>query len=646
MKGTAGLAHMILQQGNRPWNVAVATGGKKRAMFGVGTRGVVQPSDRHAQVAVGGVVQQADMRKQAGPFAGLVKRQVKRLVEIAESGERRCFQLILDRGGGIDPPVRQVGDRMAQGHRLGHHAHLVDLGEITQIDGRDHCAAIAHQFDETFGLQQAQRLAHGHPAGAELGRELLLAQRHAGREGAAHDALAQVRGNAPGLVRSAGPILSGGHAAHEDVSAPASRAGSPRRAAGPVPAGWFDKSGAISYAELQIGSNMENWMTVSRLQHIPGINVDRMGNAADALGDPSILRLENLDTDIPPPAAALRATREAVGADNANSYLPFLGQHALRRAAVARISADTGVSLDPERNCIVSAGGLSGVLNTLLAILEPGDEVIITDPAYAGLLNRIRLAGGVPKLVPLTIVDGGWRLDLEALARARGPRTRAVLTMSPSMPSGIVHTREEWEAICTLVRESDAWLVHDAAMERILYTRQGVLHPLQFEGMAECTVTVGSVSKEYRMIGWRVGWIVGPERVMNDIGLVSLTNVVCQVGIAMPGAAAALTDPDDGVEEAVATWRGRRDLILDELADLPVVRPDGGWSLLLDTQAMGIAPERASALLLERGGIAATAMTGWGEKDQAGRFLRFVFANEPVERLVGLRERLRRAWGT
>lgn len=386
-------------------------------------------------------------------------------------------------------------------------------------------------------------------------------------------------------------------------------------------------------------------MTVSRLRHIPGINVDKMGNAADALGDPDMLRLENLDTDIAPPRAALEATRAAVDADAANSYLPFLGTHALREAAVARIKADTGVAYDPEGECIVSAGGLSGILNVLLAILEPGDEVIITDPAYAGLLNRIRLAGGVPRLVPLKVTEGGWRLDLDALAAARSHKTRAVLTMSPSMPSGIVHDLEEWRAICDLVRQTGAWLVHDAAMERILYTDAPVLHPLQFPDMRERTVTVGSVSKEYRMIGWRVGWIVGPRALMNDVGLVSLSNVVCQVGIGMPGAAAALTTDDDGVAQATARWRARRDLILVELADLPCVRPDGGWSLLIDTAALDLPPERASALLLDKGRIAATAMTGWGAPDQAGRYLRLVFANEPRARLAGIRERFRAAWG-
>lgn len=385
-------------------------------------------------------------------------------------------------------------------------------------------------------------------------------------------------------------------------------------------------------------------MRVSRIAGIPGIGVDRMGNAADALASSEMLRLENLDTDIAPPRVAIEATIKAVTRDDANSYLPFLGIHSLRRAAAARVSAATGIDYDPEAQCIISAGGLSGVLNCLLALIEPGDEVIITDPAYAGLLNRIRLSGGVPKLVPLVVTDGRWRLDLDALRDAVTPKVRMILTMSPSMPSGIVHNREEWQAIAEAAERADAWILHDAAMERILFTGEPVLHPAALNGMADRVITVGSVSKEYRMIGWRVGWIVGPARIMDDIRLVSLSNVVCQVGIAMPGAEAALTAADDGVAAAAAEWKARRDHILAEMQGLPVVAPDGGWSLLIDTVALGMAPEEASQKLFRDGAIAATAMTGWGREDRAGRYLRFVYANEPVSRMADLRARIRKAW--
>lgn len=385
-------------------------------------------------------------------------------------------------------------------------------------------------------------------------------------------------------------------------------------------------------------------MTNSRLANIPGIGVDQMGNAADALASGTMLRLENLDTDIPPPQEAIEATKAAIGTDAANSYLPFLGMHALREAAARRVSTTTGLEYASDEQCIVSAGGLSGILNALLAILEPDDEVIITDPAYAGLINRIYLAGGVPKLIPLIIEDRRWRLDIDALRDAATEKTRAVLTMSPSMPSGIVHTKEEWNEIAAVVRKTDAYVLHDAAMERILFTDTPVIHPASLDGMEDRVITAGSVSKEYRMIGWRCGWVVGPKPIMKDIGLVSLTNVVCQVGIGMQGAAAALNAQDDGVEQATREWQSRRDFLVTEMSDLPVVSPDGGWSLLIDTQSIGLTPEEASKLLFEQGEVAATPMTGWGSPERADRYLRFVYANEPISRLSDIRDRVRKAW--
>lgn len=368
-----------------------------------------------------------------------------------------------------------------------------------------------------------------------------------------------------------------------------------------------------------------------------------MGNAADAAHDPEVLRLENMDTDLPPPQAAILATHQALDNDACNSYLPFLGQDGLRQAAATHVSELSGVSYNWETQCIISAGGTNGILNTLLALIEPGDEVILTDPIYVGLLNRVRIAGGVPRLASLLPGPKGWRLDLDALRKCVSRKTRMLLMASASLPTGAVLNQEEWEAIAELCRAADAWLLYDAAMGRILFDDTPYIHPASLDGMPERTITVGAVTKEYRMIGWRVGWIIGPTSVMNDIGLVSMANVVCQVGIAMPGAAAALTTPDDGVNAAVAEWQARRNVVLQELADLPVIPSNGGWSLLLDLSKLGMNSEEASRLLFEKGKIAATHMTHWGS-ERASAYLRLVYSNEPVDRLRGLRDRVRRAW--
>jgi aspartate/methionine/tyrosine aminotransferase len=385
---------------------------------------------------------------------------------------------------------------------------------------------------------------------------------------------------------------------------------------------------------------------VTRLRDLPGIGVDRMGAAADALAarDPSVLRMENLDTDLRPPAAAIEATRDAIGRDEANSYLPFAGQARLRAAAARRVSEASGVPYEPERNCLVTAGGLNGCLAALLALLDPGDEVILTDPTYVGMINRVRIASGAPVLVPFHWREGRWGLDLDRLRAAVTPKTKALFLMSPSMPSGATLDEAEWDAVARLCREADLWLLYNAAMARILFDGRRPIHPAGLPGMAERTITVGSVSKELRMIGWRVGWVVGPPDVLADVALVAISDVCVPVGIAQPGAAAALESPDSDrdLADAVAEWQRRRDAAVAELEGWPVRTAAGGWSFLLDAGELGMTGAAASERLLERGRVAATPMTHWG-RVHGGQYVRFVFSNEPVERLAGLGERVRRS---
>lgn len=383
-------------------------------------------------------------------------------------------------------------------------------------------------------------------------------------------------------------------------------------------------------------------MSVSRLTHISKIGVEQMGDLADSLKDPEVLRLENLDTDLRPPRSALQFTKNAVDEDAANSYLPFFGLDVMRQAAADLVGRQSGRQYDWKAECLISAGGLSGILNTLLATLEPGDEVLMTDPIYVGLINRVRLAGGVPRLIPLVPTVQGWRLDVMALAELDPKPVRAMVLMSPSMPTGAVFNQEEWQALLEFCRRANCWVIQDAAMERILYDGRSVIHPASFPGMREKVITIGAAAKEYRMIGWRVGWVVGPAEIIADIARVSITNVVCQTGIAMGAVAAAINDPDNGIPSCVAEWQRRRDLILEELHGLTVIPPHGGWSLLLDVSPLGMDSATASRRLLEFGKIAATPMVNWGSA-RSDKYVRFVFANEPVHRLRGIGERVRRA---
>jgi N-succinyldiaminopimelate aminotransferase len=381
----------------------------------------------------------------------------------------------------------------------------------------------------------------------------------------------------------------------------------------------------------------------TRLKHITGIGVDRMGSLADSSAK-DFLRLENLDTDIPPDTEAVARTREAASRDSDNSYLPFIGQRHLRDVVARHVSAVSGVSYSGELNCIISAGGLSGILNVLLATVDIGDEVIVTDPTYIGLVNRVHLAGGVPKFVPFQFNAGGyWVLDREALRASVNPKVRAMLLMSPSMPSGACFDPGDWKLICDLCVSHDLLLILDTAMERLVYDGRDIIHPAGYPGMEDRTITVGSSAKELRMIGWRVGWIVAPERFMPDLAAVSLANVVVPVGIAQDAVAIALERSPFTMLSYISELCARRDTVIKQLEGLPVGVPGGGWSLLMRVSDFGIDGETMSRRLLENG-VCATAMKGWGV-EHGSQYIRFVFANEPVERLMSLGKRTCSALG-
>jgi N-succinyldiaminopimelate aminotransferase len=380
-------------------------------------------------------------------------------------------------------------------------------------------------------------------------------------------------------------------------------------------------------------------MSVRRLEHIGGFSIDRV--AAAVGDDPDVLRLENLDTDIPPPEAALEATRAAIGEDEANSWLPFTGRDDLKEAVAAYIDRRGGPRYDGRREVVITSGEGDAILDALFCLTDPGDEVILTDPTYAGMLNRVRMVGAVPRLVPLHVSGGEWRLDLDALRAAATQRTRVVFINNASFPSGWVASDEEWDAVASICRGRDLWLLYWAGYEGVLFDGRPVRHPAALPGMRDRTVTIGAPSLEQRMIAWRVGWVVTPGELVNDVSRVHIYNGLVASGFAQIGTRVALELADDGLADANDEWQRRRDETLRQLDGLPVVLPAGAWSLLLDVAALGFDCVEVSDRLLEQK-VAATPMRGWGG-EIADRHVRFVFSNEPIQRLALLGTRVRAA---
>jgi aspartate/methionine/tyrosine aminotransferase len=380
-------------------------------------------------------------------------------------------------------------------------------------------------------------------------------------------------------------------------------------------------------------------MTTKRMGAIPGFGIDRV--AATVGEDPEVLRLENLDTDLLPSQEVLDRTREAVGDDDANSWLPFTGKSELRRAVAEQFRERSGVTVDPDSQVVITCGEGDAMVDALFITTDPGDEVIVTDPTYAGMINRVRIVGAVPRFVPLDPGSGEWRLDIEALAAAITDRARAIFVANPGMPTGNHLDEEEWGAIASICRERDLWLIYLAWMERILFDGRSYRHPASLPGMADRVIHVGCVTMEQRMIGWRIGWLVVPPELADDAARAHIYNGLTPGGIAQAGAVAALRAPPEDLASAVDEWERRRDGILDQLEGMPAIRPAGGWSLLMDAKAMGTFPPDLSRALVEEK-VAATPMTTWGDR-VSPRYIRFVYSNEPVQRLSEFGGRLRAA---
>jgi N-succinyldiaminopimelate aminotransferase len=305
-----------------------------------------------------------------------------------------------------------------------------------------------------------------------------------------------------------------------------------------------------------------------------------MADAADAT--PGAFRLENADTHLTAAEHVLEATRRGVGEDDCNSYLPLRGLRTMREAIAGRYRADWGLDYDPEGEIVVTCGAGESLLNALLVLIDPGDRVLLTNPTYSGMAQRVRLAGGTQVFTSLRREGGRWALDVDDVRRA-ADGCRVVFFASPCMPVGTVFTGSETEALVAAARENDAWIVFNGHADKVLFGDHAVVNPATIE--RERTIVVGCMSKNYGMPGWRTGWALGPREVMRAMEDVHIFNGIMPSGFCQAGAAAALAGPQDWQAEAVATFERCQAALLEEIAAAPAlsaVPAEGGYYCLLD----------------------------------------------------------------
>ncbi len=329
--------------------------------------------------------------------------------------------------------------------------------------------------------------------------------------------------------------------------------------------------------------------------------------------------------DFPAPDLLKEAAARAI-ADDVNQYAITWGSRRLRHALARKYHEWYGMAADPETDITVTCGSTEAMIATLLAIVEPGDEVIVFDPFYENYGPDAILCGASLRHVPMPV---GAPLDLERLAAAFSLKTRAIILNTPANPTGRVLSRHELEAIAELCQRFDAWAVTDEIYEHIRYAGPHV--PMAtVPGMAERTVTISGASKTFAVTGWRIGWAVAPPAVSGAIRKVHDFLTVGAPAPLMEAVGVALDDLDPGFYGRLACeYCGRRNLLYDTLiaAGFRATLPEGAYYILADYSGLSDLPDAEFArwLTTEVGVTPVPGSSFFSTSDPARRLVRFAF---------------------
>ncbi|HTP32347.1 MAG TPA: aminotransferase class I/II-fold pyridoxal phosphate-dependent enzyme [Candidatus Acidoferrales bacterium] len=290
--------------------------------------------------------------------------------------------------------------------------------------------------------------------------------------------------------------------------------------------------------------------------------------------------------DFPAPEDLKRAAHEAIDAD-INQYAITWGAKPFREAVAAKYRRTYGLDFDPEREITVCCGATEGMIATMMATLDPGDEVVLFEPFYENYNPDTQLCGAVTRYVTLHAPD--WTFDPDELRAAFTPRTKAIVLNTPNNPTGKVFSRQELEFIAGLCQEFDALAITDEIYEHILYDGAAHIPILSLPGMRERSILVNSMSKTYSVTGWRVGWVLAPPDLTDSIRKV---HDFLTVGAAAPLQQAgvyALSHGSDYYARLSREYQSRRDHIVSSLqsAGFKCFVPRGAYYVMTDISDFG-----------------------------------------------------------
>ncbi|MFZ1974931.1 MAG: aminotransferase class I/II-fold pyridoxal phosphate-dependent enzyme [Candidatus Acidiferrales bacterium] len=330
--------------------------------------------------------------------------------------------------------------------------------------------------------------------------------------------------------------------------------------------------------------------------------------------------------DFPAPAEIKRAAQDAIAAD-INQYAITWGAKSLRNAIADKFSQTNGMAIDPEREITVCCGSTEAMISAMMAIINPGDEVVVFEPFYENYGPDAILSGATPRYVKLH--PPHWTFDPQELAAAFGPNTKAIILNTPNNPTGKVFARGELEQIRDLCVEHNAYAITDEIYEHMLYDGARHISMATLDGMRERTITINALSKTYSVTGWRVGWAIASPEVTSAIRKV---HDFLTVGAAAPlqeAGAVALQFPQEYYATLAAEYTQRRERLLGILtaAGFHCFKPSGAYYIMTDISEFGFPDDIAFAkYLVAEIGVAAVPGSSFYRNPADGRaHLRFTF---------------------
>jgi len=351
-----------------------------------------------------------------------------------------------------------------------------------------------------------------------------------------------------------------------------------------------------------------------------------------------IIHLEIGEPDFDTPSNVVQAGVEAL--ENGHThYGPSPGLMEVRERIAEEVSQTRGISVTAD-NVVITPGGKPIMFFSILALVDEGDEVLYPNPGFPIYESMIRFVGGVP--VPMKLPESrDFNVDVEEVASQITPRTRLMILNSPNNPCGSIIEKREQQELADLAKEHDIMVLSDEIYIRFLY--EGQHHSISsFPGMRERTIILDGFSKTYAMTGWRIGFGVMPQELVEPISRLSTNSVSCTASFTQMAVLEAMQGPQDDADSMVAEFKRRRDIIVNGLNRIPGIRcamPKGAFYVFPSIEGTGMSSREFADGLLEDGGVACLAGESFGEYGKG--CVRFSFANS-AENIEAALERIER----